>query len=342
MSPRYARMVSERVLEMNAGPVVASDALVTVIIPTHNREMLLRRSVASVLAQTHRNLELIVVDDGSVDGTADFLATVTDSRVRVVTNPRGTGAAAARNLGLGMARGDYIGFQDDDDYWLVGKLEKQLAALAGAPDKSWCLGAYIRLEPAGVTYFGGEHFCQQVRYDRGIGEGGPDWYLITTPNWLVKRELLLELAGFDERLRSWDDWELSLRIRQRTDFVHVAEPLWIQDRIEGGGLTKAERARADDMRLILQKHGTMWVNQPRVLARHFYVIGRAENQYDGTRGAGRAMLWKAVRTAPGWPKPWLALLLSCIPATVAAALTAGVRGRRVARHAREVERRANS
>ena len=288
---------------------------VSVVMPTHNRARLLRRSVASVLAQTHAELELIVVDDGSRDDTQEVLASFTDPRLVVLRNEVGGGAAAARNKGLAVARAPWVAFQDDDDTWLVRKLERQLAALQARPDVHWCLGSFLSLSPQGVRFYGGAYYREQIDYRLGIGAGGPDWYLITTPNWVVRTELLRRLGGFDERIRSWDDWELSLRIRQETDFVHVDEVLWVQDRVLGGGLTRAERARADDMRIILAKHGHLWSAQPKVLARHQYLVGRAESLYDGRAGAGRDMLLQALHTWPWRWQTWLALAASLLPST---------------------------
>nr|MBV6630660.1 glycosyltransferase family 2 protein [Oceanococcus sp. HetDA_MAG_MS8] len=287
-------------------------AKVTVIIPTHNRAHLLRRSVMSVLGQTHRDIELIVIDDASTDATPEVLGKIDDSRLTVLRNTQNHGAAAARNKGIAIASGQYLCFQDDDDYWLAEKIQRQLQALEKSPGTRWCLAAYVRLTAKGAVYVGGSFYEKQVDYTRGIGHGGPEWSLITTPNWLVETALIREVGGFDERIHSWDDWELSLRIRNHTDFVHVNAPLWIQDRVDGGGLTKAERARADDMRLILVKHGAMWTGRPDVMARHYYVIGRAESLYDDRPGAGRDMIKKSLRVRPIQIKAWVALLLSYI------------------------------
>lgn len=106
----------------------ASGSTVSVIVPTRNRRGLLERAVRSVLAQTHRELELIVVDDGSDDETPAFLADLrrADPRVRVIRNDTCCGGGAARNAGLAAAGGFYTAFLDDDDEWMPEKLERQL------------------------------------------------------------------------------------------------------------------------------------------------------------------------------------------------------------------------
>jgi len=106
--------------------------LVSVIIPTYNRANYCLNAVASVLAQTHSNLEAIVVDDGSTDGTRDVLRGL-DDRVLYLWQPN-AGVSAARNRGLKQAKGDYIAFLDSDDEWLPWKLEAQLSVLKAFPE----------------------------------------------------------------------------------------------------------------------------------------------------------------------------------------------------------------
>ncbi len=108
-----------------------SSDLVSVIMPVYNAEAWLRRAVDSVLQQSHRNLELIVVDDGSADSSAAMLEALAcvDSRMRVQRQMVNGGVADARNAGVAMARGDYVAFLDADDWWHPAKLERQLTSL---------------------------------------------------------------------------------------------------------------------------------------------------------------------------------------------------------------------
>lgn len=112
--------------------------LVSVVLPTHNRVTLLRDAIASVVAQTYRHWELIVVDDGSTDDTPEVLSAITDHRVRPVRIVHSGNASVARNVGIAAARGSHVAFQDDDDVWLPDKLERQCAALGARPDAAWC------------------------------------------------------------------------------------------------------------------------------------------------------------------------------------------------------------
>jgi glycosyltransferase involved in cell wall biosynthesis len=88
-----------------------------------------------VLAQTYKDLELLIVDDGSTDGTADYLKKLTDPRIRAIGGPENRGVGSARNLGIAEAKGELIAFQDSDDEWLVTFLEKQVTNLDSQPAK---------------------------------------------------------------------------------------------------------------------------------------------------------------------------------------------------------------
>lgn len=296
--------------------------LVTVILPTHNRAALVGRAISSVLGQTYENLELIVIDDASTDHTRDVLAGFNDSRLRVLHAQVNKGVAAARNLGLERARGDLVAFNDDDDIWFAQKLERQTEALMRAPaDVGWCLCGFVRRANGRSEYVGGSWYYAQLDFQQGanrFSDGGMDWSLIATPTWVVKREALERVGPFDERLRSWEDWELALRLEQTCKRIFVDEPLFLQDLTEGGGLGHAERAQAQSLRVILDKHGAMWSARRKVMARHYFIIGHVASKYDGP-GAGREYLLRSLRLRPFAPRAWAALGLSL----------AGERGSRV-------------
>lgn len=290
--------------------MAATAPLVSVIIPTRNRVKLLSRSVASVLGQSYQNLELIVVNDASTDDSREVLAAMTDPRLRIINHATNKGAAAARNVGISMARGEFIAFQDDDDVWLVHKLERQVAALrTKSQQPDWCICGNIRVTKTGCKYIGGEFYRSQIDFSQGIGQRGSDWGLIATPGWLVRSELLKRTGSFDERIRSWDDWELGIRLAREGRLIFVDEPLWIQDWVSGGGLTKAQHIRANDLQIIMEKHGDMWKDRPKVLARHYYYMGRVLNFHDGSP-AGRDFLFRSLSFSPFQFKTWTAIMLS--------------------------------
>jgi glycosyltransferase involved in cell wall biosynthesis len=125
-------------------------SVVSVVMPVYNAEPWLRRSVESVLGQTHPSLELLAVDDGSSDGSWAMLedCAAADARVRPIRLERNGGVAAARNAGIAAATGDYIAFLDSDDWWHPRKLEWQLAQMAAAGARV-SYGPYDRVTPDG-------------------------------------------------------------------------------------------------------------------------------------------------------------------------------------------------
>jgi glycosyltransferase involved in cell wall biosynthesis len=105
---------------------------VSVIIPTHNRPDRLPRAVASVLNQTFRDVEIVIVDDASADDAAEVVARQ-DPRIRYVRHGSPKGACGARNTGIRLARGEFVGFLDDDDEWLPEKLQRQVRVFEASP-----------------------------------------------------------------------------------------------------------------------------------------------------------------------------------------------------------------
>ena len=100
--------------------------LVSVVLTTYNRADLISETIESILSQTFRNFELIVVDDGSTDNTEEVVRSYNDERVHYIKTDNWGGPAKPRNIGIKKAKGEYIAFCDDDDLWLPNKLEVQL------------------------------------------------------------------------------------------------------------------------------------------------------------------------------------------------------------------------
>jgi len=151
---------------MSAGdifmPCPTQTPLVSVILPTYNAMAFLAQAVESVLTQDYSQMELLVIDDGSTDGTADHAA-LQDPRIRVLRQ-KNAGPAAARNLGLAHAQGELVAFIDADDFWLPGKLRTQVAYLLAHPDVHIVFGGFTRWEaqadgsfatPAVTSFAGG-------------------------------------------------------------------------------------------------------------------------------------------------------------------------------------------
>lgn len=185
----------------------AETGLVSVVMPAFNRAGSIGAAIRSVLAQTHRELELIVIDDGSTDGTADAVLAFDDPRIRLIRGDH-AGVSAARNAGLDQASGRWIAYLDSDNRWVPWHLEVMLRAMAADAAEIGTCAIALRDDLGQLTGYRGAPF---------------DWDECLKRNWVDlnclvhARALLGETGGFDPRLRRMVDWDLILRLtRGRT------------------------------------------------------------------------------------------------------------------------------
>ncbi|MCU0921110.1 MAG: glycosyltransferase family 2 protein [Burkholderiaceae bacterium] len=214
---------------------------VTVVVPAYNAAAFVRRAVDSVLSQTWADRELLVVDDGSTDGTLGVLAGYGE-RVRVLTQAN-AGPAAARNHGLRAARGRYVAYLDADDWWLPAKLERQVALLDGRPDLGFCSTATRVVTETGAP--AGDWPCADIEgslletlFVRSAAVSG------STSGVLARRELLQAAGGFDEALRGFEDPDLWIRLAARAGYACIPEPLTVVVRTPGSVSSHLPRMRA--------------------------------------------------------------------------------------------------
>jgi glycosyltransferase involved in cell wall biosynthesis len=203
--------------------VAGPRASVSVVIPTHDRVDLVRRAVSSVLAQSLPPTEVIVVDDGSTDGTAEELRLRFPS-VRVVELGERRGVSAARNRGIEESRGEWIALLDSDDEWREAKLERQLAALAAVPGHRICHTDEIWIRR-------GNQVLPRRRHRKRGGRIFRDCLpqcAISPSSVLLARSLFDEVGGFDEELPVCEDYDLWLRICVRQPVLFVDEPLVVK------------------------------------------------------------------------------------------------------------------
>ena len=205
--------------------MVTSDPLITVVIPTYNRDRLILDAVGSVVAQTWPRWELIVVDDGSTERTASILAGLDDPRIRVLRSPHSGLAAVARNRGLAQARGAYVAFLDSDDAWLPGKLEAQLDALSQSKQCRWSYTLFEHMDERGTflpTLSGGPWPARSGWILEPLVRGT---ILPVIPTVMAETALLRELGGFDERPDFREDFHLCARLAAASEAVAVDAPL---------------------------------------------------------------------------------------------------------------------
>jgi glycosyltransferase involved in cell wall biosynthesis len=189
------------------------DPLVSVIIPVYNRRKLLADAVRSVLMQSFGDLELIVVDDGSDDGTVHSLGPLSaDPRIRLLAPPRSGMAGAVRNRGAAAARGRWLAFLDSDDIWLPEKLSQQFSLLR----ELGSLGRHPRIIHGREVWLRGDRIISQKgqrhRRDGEIFSDALAKCIIGPSTVMMERRLYLESGGFREDLEIAEDYEFWLRI----------------------------------------------------------------------------------------------------------------------------------
>src|SRR5438876_2983545 len=202
----------------------AQDPLVSVILPVHNREACVARAIASVLAQTYRNLELIVVDDGSSDGTRIVVESF-GSPVTLITQAH-TGVYTARNRALSQARGELVAFIDSDDAWLSDKLAVQVP-LMRRPEVGLVFGdaLHVTAPNKGAPRTGLTSF-RIASPRRGQAVDGFAWCnFIPTCTVLVRRSCLEEAGGFSEASKLSADYLTWFRIALRHELDYVDRAL---------------------------------------------------------------------------------------------------------------------
>ncbi len=215
--------------------------LVSIYMPTKNRVALLRRAVESVLTQTHRELELWVVDDGSTDGTQEYLrrASAADPRLRVLRNEQSMGAPRARNLAIAASQGEFITGLDDDDSFHEQRIEKLLRAWQGheqAGARFSCL--YTQdLETSAVA----------ARISRKAPRAEYEdlfFYNLIGNQIFTRREYLVGAGLFDEHMPAWQDLDLFMRVlKHYGPALLVDEPLYVLELADNGDRISLSSAR---------------------------------------------------------------------------------------------------
>lgn len=198
--------------------------LISVIIPTFNRAAVLLRAIDSVLKQQYKNFELIIIDDGSTDGTEILLKTFIENGVLKYFRQENSGVSSARNCGAKMAKGEWLSFLDSDDEWLPHKLQVQIDFLKTNPNFSIVYGQEIwirngkRVNPRLIHQkFGGWIFDKCVLQ-----------CLIAPSSVLLQKNLFIQMGGFDLDYIVCEDYDLWLKISSLYEVGFISSPIMIK------------------------------------------------------------------------------------------------------------------
>ena len=195
----------------------------SVIITTKNRRKLLENAIQSVLSQTVNDVECIVVDDASEDGTQEFYEN--DSRIVYVRIDAvdSRGGNYARNQGIARATGEFVSFLDDDDVWTPDKLQKQFALYEKHPGSViFCGRTFKKTSGENVQSL---TVIPPKKFSGDLSRLIRTTYVTSTSCLFFPRYLLEQVGNFDERLTFWQEYELCIRLAQVAEFYFVAEPL---------------------------------------------------------------------------------------------------------------------
>lgn len=287
----------------------AGTPTVSVVLPTYNRARTLPRAIRSVLQQSFRDLELLVIDDGSSDSTDAVVASLSDPRLRFIRRERNGGVAAARNTGVALARGEFIAFVDSDDEWLLDKLDKQVAVLRLSehdPDTGLALCGLLAWDGRQVSY---------LPHRARTGARTPDIrseilrnnYALTSA-WCVRRRHFEQVGPFDESLPPLEDWEWLIRYTSRFRAVLVDEPQCMIYR-SPDSISANQQKYIRALEGILRKHGEDLKAVPSGLAVLHYALGKKYSLHDDA-GKARNCYLTAARTYPWDWRFWAAWGLS--------------------------------
>lgn len=268
---------------------MSSMPLVSVVITTYKRSEMLLRAIESVLIQTYKDIEVIVVDDGSPEPVCDSLQQIFGDRIRCVSHPQNLGAPAARNTGIRQSRGKYVAFLDDDDVWLPQKLEKQMllfdegVAMVFCGEAIYADGKLVRERPA-KWLAGGNNGL--LRYNPIGG----------TSVAVIDKKCLDDVKGFDEALQAAQDWDLWLRISQKHSIRCVPEVL-ICRHLHGLQISSSLKKRICGRMQFIEKHKDLLSTEPFSLAQNLRRL--ACLQYiDNNKEIANNYFMEAIRAYP--------------------------------------------
>lgn len=196
------------------------EQLISIIIPTFNREKTIIKAINSVLAQTYTNIEVIVVDDCSTDDTESLVGKIEDPRVRFVKLPVNSGACVARNRGVENSIGDIVAFQDSDDFWHEDKLKRQLTYMY-KNDLDFCSSAFYRISQESKRVIAGEKIS---------GDPYELWCDLLNHNWVSTQTIMckkkcFDKIKFDKTIRRYQDWDFALQAINFYKVGHITDPL---------------------------------------------------------------------------------------------------------------------
>ncbi|MBF0569946.1 MAG: glycosyltransferase [Candidatus Omnitrophica bacterium] len=274
-SPKIAEHSHEELKEGTAG-------LVSVVIPVYNRAYVLKRALESVLNQTYKSLEVIVVDDGSSDDVQAVLKGISDPRVRYIRHEKNKGVSAARNTGIRTSVGEFVAFLDSDDAYFPAMIERSLAVFHGAAGDLGLVAVnyYVQQESGRELFIPKKHDLNRI--------------FPAPSSWVVRRDVLRRVGLFDERIliTAGEDVEFFMRLRKGCRFQLIDEPLL--DKFQSADSFFRDQVKMDSLKEATLRNAQ---GDPRLYARQAALFGK-EFSGRGDKKRARTYFWKALCACP--------------------------------------------
>jgi glycosyltransferase involved in cell wall biosynthesis len=262
----------------NINGKIFEKGLVSVVIPSFNREETITSCINSILTQTYQSIEVIVVDDCSQDNTEAVIASIQDGRVYYYKLEKNQGACFARNYGAKLSRGEFIAFQDSDDIWYTDKLQKQYAFLQSTGnDFVFCGMKRIGTDgnssyyPQNLENFSGDFFARILEDN-----------CISTQTMFMKREVMNSVT-FDISFKRFQDWDFALRVAKICKVGYLPEAL-VESTVQTNSISRVTN-KYEAYAHLFEKYEEDLIRYPRIYALYQNKMGDALS-FSNRRQAG--------------------------------------------------------
>lgn len=263
--------------------------VVSIIIPAYNSQKYIKRTIESVLAQTYKHFEILIIDDGSSDETVKEIVKIEDERIRIICNEYNMGACFSRNRGVLEAKGEYIAFQDSDDIWHEDKLEICMRTLqkrqCDVVFSSYVLNDKI-VEPLFDLNNSENKLLDHMKH-----------FCVGTPTIVAKRNVFLE-EKFDTNLPRLQDYEVMIRVLQRFDVYYINKPL-VHRYLQKDGITANHKKGIVALNYILNKYEDIIESDKEIKAKLYEVLGKC---YENNGESGYSSFVLAYHAKPSFKR----------------------------------------
>lgn len=231
--------------------------LVSVIIPVYNRASIIKTTIDNILEQSYSDIEIIVVDDGSTDNIKDIMASYQKDKVSFISYGSNKGACYARNVGINNSKGEYIAFQDSDDYWYPEKIQHQLDYLEKTNADICICGMKQIYENGKIKFFHAKNFSDKdITVENELGHS-----FISTQLLFGKRSCFLE-EQFDETFPRFQDWDLGIRLVMRYKMVFLDEIL-VKRYLQANSVSNNHKKGYIAGKLLYEKYNDEYLKYPK-------------------------------------------------------------------------------